>query len=64
MIRLFFLLWLWPTFVGAALLGLSFLVAFCIRDIGLAESRSTAKSLNNNFEAQEFRTGIRDGQKR
>lgn len=32
--RLFLLFWFWPTFVGAALAGLVFLVAFLLRDAG------------------------------
>lgn len=35
LIHLFFLLWFWPSVVGAALVGLVFLVAFLLRDAGI-----------------------------
>lgn len=35
LLRLLCLLWFWPTFVGAGLTGLVFLVAFLLRDTGL-----------------------------
>jgi hypothetical protein len=35
LLRLLCLLWFWPTFVGAALTGLVFLVALLLRDAGL-----------------------------
>jgi hypothetical protein len=35
------------------MLGLSFLVAFSIRDIGLVKSRSAVELPNNNLEAKE-----------
>ena len=35
LLRLLWLLWFWPTFVGAALTGLVFLISFLLPDAGL-----------------------------